>query len=35
VDLIFTKAKVKGERRLHFTNFLDALAGEANRNRAD
>jgi hypothetical protein len=29
VDLIFTKAKPKGQRRLHFDHFLDALAAIA------
>ena len=31
VDLIFTKAKPKFERRLQFTHFLDALAAIAER----
>ena len=31
VDLIFTKAKAKGERRLTFTHFLDALSAIAEK----
>jgi hypothetical protein len=31
VDLIFTKAKPKFERRLHFSHFLDALSAVAER----
>ncbi len=35
VDLIFTKAKPKFERRLHFSHFLDALAAIAERKYPD
>jgi len=35
VDLIFTKAKPKLERRLHFSHFLDALAAIAERKFPD
>ena len=35
VDLIFTKAKPKFERRLHFTHFQDALAAMAERKYPD
>jgi hypothetical protein len=35
VDLIFTKAKPKFERRLHFSHFLDALAAIAQRKFAE
>jgi hypothetical protein len=35
VDLIFTKAKPKFERRLHFTHFQDALAAIAERKYPD
>ncbi|KAA0168170.1 hypothetical protein FNF28_02589 [Cafeteria roenbergensis] len=31
VDLIFTKAKAKGERRLSFSHFLDALSAMAEK----
>ncbi len=34
-DLIFTKAKPKFERRLHFSHFLDALAAIAERKFPD
>ena len=35
VDLIFTKAKPKSERRLHFSHFLDALAAISERKYPD
>jgi hypothetical protein len=35
VDLIFTKAKPKFERRLHFSHFLDALAAISERKYPD
>jgi len=35
VDLIFTKAKPKFERRLHFSHFLDALSAIAERKYPD